>query len=57
MLDHNIRGIIETHTYPFYGGPVGTHLTRGTEKLIEYKIYLQALLYFDRLEGNHGVTE
>ena len=33
------------------------HPTRGTEKLIEYKTYLQALPYFDRLEGDRGVTE
>ncbi|KAL2899296.1 NADH dehydrogenase [ubiquinone] iron-sulfur protein 2 [Bienertia sinuspersici] len=26
----------------------GAHLTRGTEKLIEYKNYLQALPYFDQ---------
>ena len=26
-------------------------LHRGTEKLIEYKTYLQALPYFDRLDG------
>lgn len=32
-------------------------LHRGTEKLIEYKTYLQALPYFDRLEGDRGVTE
>jgi hypothetical protein len=35
----------------------GAHPTRGTEKLIEYKTYLQALPYFDRLEGDRGVTE
>lgn len=29
----------------------------GTEKLIEYKTYLQALPYFDRSEGDRGVTE
>ncbi|KAJ1255479.1 hypothetical protein BS78_K203800, partial [Paspalum vaginatum] len=28
--------------------PAGAHPTRGTEKLIEYKTYLQALPYFDR---------
>lgn len=32
-------------------------LHRGTEKLIEYKTYLQALPYSDRLEGDRGVTE
>ncbi|KAJ8425149.1 hypothetical protein Cgig2_024090 [Carnegiea gigantea] len=37
--------------------PAGAHPTRGTEKLIEYKTYLQALPYFDRLEGDRGVTE
>lgn len=26
-------------------------LHRGTEKLIEYKTYIQALPYFDRLDG------
>lgn len=31
--------------------------TRGTEKLMEYKTYLQALPYSDRLEGDRGVTE
>uniref|UniRef100_A0A452XEX7 NAD(P)H dehydrogenase subunit H n=2 Tax=Poaceae TaxID=4479 RepID=A0A452XEX7_AEGTS len=30
--------------------PAGAHPTRGTEKLIEYKTYLQALPYFDRLD-------
>ncbi|CAN7135845.1 unnamed protein product [Brassica rapa subsp. narinosa] len=29
----------------------------GTEKLIEYKTYLQALPYSDRSEGDRGVTE
>ena len=37
--------------------PAGAHPTRGTEKLMEYKTYLQALPYFDRLEGDRGVTE
>ena len=32
-------------------------LHRGTEKLMEYKTYLQALPHFDRLEGDRGVTE
>ena len=32
-------------------------LHRGTEKLIEYKTYLQALPYFDRLDYDRGVTE
>lgn len=44
----------------FLGGSgrnTGAHPTRGTEKLIEYKTYLQALPYFDRLEGDRGVTE
>lgn len=35
----------------------GAHPTRGTEKLIEYKTYLQALPYSDRSEGDRGVTE
>uniref|UniRef100_A0A0E0RI13 Uncharacterized protein n=1 Tax=Oryza rufipogon TaxID=4529 RepID=A0A0E0RI13_ORYRU len=34
--------------------PAGAHPTRGTEKLIEYKTYLQALPYFDRSEGDRG---
>lgn len=37
--------------------PAGAHPTRGTEKLIEYKTYLQALPYSDRSEGDRGVTE
>jgi len=32
-------------------------LHRGTEKLIEYKNYLQALPYFDRLDGSVARTE
>ena len=32
-------------------------LARGTEKLIKYKTYLQALPYFDCLEGDREVTE
>jgi len=47
----------ETRTYGFQGDPAGAHPTRGTEKLIEYKTYLQALPYFDRSEGDRGVTE
>jgi len=35
----------------------GAYPTRGTEKLIEYKTYLQALPHFDRLEGDREVTE
>ncbi|KAF7117285.1 hypothetical protein RHSIM_RhsimMtG0002300 (mitochondrion) [Rhododendron simsii] len=34
--------------------PAGAHPTRGTEKLIEYKTYLQALPYSDRSEGDRG---
>ena len=34
----------------------GAHPTRGTEKLIEYKTYLQALPYFDRLEGVSSIN-
>lgn len=37
--------------------PASAHPTRGTEKLIEYKTYLQALPYSDRSEGDRGVTE
>nr|AZB86934.1 NADH dehydrogenase subunit 7 [Haberlea rhodopensis] len=44
----------ETRTYGFKGDlverPAGAHPTRGTEKLIEYKTYLQALPYSDRSE-------
>lgn len=51
----------ETRTYGFQGDPAerpaGAHPTRGTEKLIEYKTYLQALPYSDRSEGDRGVTE
>ena len=36
--------------------PAPTRL-EGTEKLIEYKTYLQALPYSDRSEGDRGVTE
>ncbi|KAK7820486.1 nadh dehydrogenase [ubiquinone] iron-sulfur protein 2 [Quercus suber] len=36
--------------------PAGAHPTRGTEKLIEYKTYLQALPYSDRSKGDRGVT-
>ena len=39
------------------GRTAGAHPTRGTEKLIEYKTYLQALPYSDRSEGDRGVTE
>ena len=41
----------------FSGDPAGAHPTKGTQKLIEYKTYLQALPYFDRSEGDRGVTE
>ncbi|KAG6736880.1 hypothetical protein POTOM_060191 (mitochondrion) [Populus tomentosa] len=34
--------------------PADAHPTRGTEKLIEYKTYLQALPYSDRSEGDRG---
>jgi hypothetical protein len=37
--------------------PAGAHPTRGTEKLIEYKTYLQALPYFDRSERDCGVIK
>ena len=50
----------ETRTYGSWGGSgrkIGAYPTRGTEKLIEYKTYLQALPYFDRLEGDREVTE
>ncbi|KAG4199295.1 hypothetical protein ERO13_A05G138400v2 [Gossypium hirsutum] len=41
-----------------YGPRVGCiNPTRGTEKLIEYKTYLQALPCFASFEGNCGVTE
>ena len=50
----------ETCTYGSWGGSgrkIGAYPTRGTEKLIEYKTYLQALPYFDRLEGDREVIE
>ncbi|KAK8938539.1 NADH dehydrogenase [ubiquinone] iron-sulfur protein 2 [Platanthera zijinensis] len=34
--------------------PADAHPTRGTEKLIEYKTYLQALPFSDRSEGDRG---
>jgi NADH:ubiquinone oxidoreductase subunit D len=40
-----------------FGQKTNAYLTRGTEKLIEYKTYLQALPYFDRLEGDYEVTK
>ncbi|KAF7039268.1 hypothetical protein CFC21_049303 [Triticum aestivum] len=41
----------EPHTGSLQGiRPAGAHPTRATEKLIEYKTYLQALPYFDRLD-------
>jgi hypothetical protein len=44
-----LRGVFgqETDAYP----------TRGTKKSIEYKTYLQALPYFDCLEGDYEVTK
>jgi NADH:ubiquinone oxidoreductase subunit D len=33
-----------------FGQKTDAYPTRGTEKLIEYKTYLQALPYFDRLD-------
>ncbi len=40
-----------------FGQKTDAYPTRGTEKLIEYKMYLQALPYFDRLEGDCEVTK
>jgi NADH:ubiquinone oxidoreductase subunit D len=40
-----------------FGQKTDAYLTKGTEKLIEYKTYLQALPYFDRLEGDCEVTK
>jgi NADH:ubiquinone oxidoreductase subunit D len=40
-----LDGEVVTHTSPHVG-----LLHRGTEKLIEYKTYVQALPYFDRLD-------
>jgi hypothetical protein len=40
-----------------FGQKTDAYPTRGTEKLIEYKTYLQALPYFDRLEGDCEVTK
>jgi hypothetical protein len=46
--------IINPNSFQLYvfGQNIDTYPTRGTEKLIEYKTYLQALPYFDRLEGD-----
>nr|WAB45790.1 NADH dehydrogenase subunit 7 [Cistanche deserticola] len=47
-------GSLQCGTKPLMGDlverPAGAHPTRGTEKLIEYKTYLQALPYSDRSE-------
>jgi NADH:ubiquinone oxidoreductase subunit D len=40
-----------------FGQKTDTYSTKGTEKLIEYKTYLQDLPYFDRLEGDYEVTK
>jgi len=40
-----------------FGQKTDAYSTRGTEKLIEYKTYLQALPYFDRLKGDCEVTK
>jgi len=40
-----------------FGQKTDAYLTRGTEKLIEYRTYFQALLYFDHLEGDYEVTK
>ena len=50
----------ETCTYGSLGGSdrkIGAYPTRGTEKLIEFKTHLQALPYYDHLEGDREVTE
>jgi NADH:ubiquinone oxidoreductase subunit D len=40
-----------------FGPKIDAYPTRSTEKLIEYKTYLQALPYFDRLEGDYEITK
>jgi hypothetical protein len=40
-----------------FGKKIDAYPTKGTYKLIEYKTYLQALPYFDRLKGNCEVTK
>jgi hypothetical protein len=40
-----------------FGQKINAYPTKGIEKLIEYKTYLQALPYFDRLEGDCEVTK
>jgi hypothetical protein len=35
-----------------FGQKTNAYLTKSTRKLIEYKMYLQALPYFDCLKGN-----
>nr|WKK50040.1 NADH dehydrogenase subunit 7 [Melastoma dodecandrum] len=42
-------GLLQCGTGDLVERPAGAHPTRGTEKLIEYKTYLQALPYSDRL--------
>ncbi|CAN6917248.1 unnamed protein product [Brassica oleracea] len=46
-----MNGEVVEHAEPLIGS------LQGTEKLIEYKTYLQALPYSDRSEGDRGVTE
>uniref|UniRef100_A0A3B6QCQ1 NAD(P)H dehydrogenase subunit H n=1 Tax=Triticum aestivum TaxID=4565 RepID=A0A3B6QCQ1_WHEAT len=50
-----MNGEVVEHAEPHIGSlqgirPAGAHPTRGTEKFVEYKTYLQALPYFDRLD-------
>lgn len=63
MLGHLVKNGVsrmrgDSHVR-FLGGSgrTGAHPTRGTEKSIEYKTYLQASPYSDRSEGDRGVTE
>jgi len=51
--------IINPNSFQLYvfGQNIDTYPTIGTEKLIEYKTYLQALPYFDCLEGDCEVTK
>jgi NADH:ubiquinone oxidoreductase subunit D len=40
-----------------FGQKTNAYLTRGTKKKIEYKMYLQALPYFDCSKGDCEVTK
>jgi len=40
-----------------FGQKIDTYPIKSTNKLIEYKMYLQALPYFDCLKGDYEVTK